>query len=65
MMIYASKFIPKDVLSSYETNNLSYLLGFLAGALIGYDWVRLFKRFYPKLYEEIALKIIELQQSKT
>jgi hypothetical protein len=30
--------------------------------LIGYDWVRVFKRFYPNQYEEIELKIIELQK---
>jgi len=63
MMVYSTKFIPKDVLSSGETINLGYLLGFFAGALIGYDWVRVFKRFYPKQYEEIELKIIELQNS--
>ena len=42
-----------------------YLIGFFAGALIGYDWVRVFKRFYPTQYEEIELKIIELQNSNT
>ena len=63
MVIYSTKFIPKDVLSSSETINLGYLFGFIAGALIGYDWVRVFKRFYPNQYEEIELKILELQKS--
>ncbi len=63
MVIYSTKFIPKDVLSSKETINLGYLLGLLAGALIGYDWVRVFKRFYPNQYEEIELKIIEIQNT--
>lgn len=63
MVIYSTKFIPKDVLSSGETINLGYMLSFLAGALIGYDWVRVFKRFYPNQYEEIELKILELQKS--
>jgi hypothetical protein len=63
MVIYSNKFIPKDVLSSRETINLGYLLSFLAGALIGYDWVRVFKRFFPNQYEEIELKIIELQKN--
>jgi hypothetical protein len=62
MVIYGTKFIPKDVLSSEDTINLGYLLVFLAGSLIGYDWVRVFKRFYPNQYEEIELKIIELQK---
>jgi hypothetical protein len=62
MVIYSTKFIPKDVLSSEETINLGYLFVFLAGSLIGYDWVRVFKRFYPNQYEEIELKIIELQK---
>ncbi len=63
MVIYSNKFIPRDVLSSSETINLGYLLSFLAGALIGYDWVRVFKRFFPNQYEEIELKIIELQKN--
>lgn len=63
MVIYSTKFIPKDVLSSGETINLGYMLSFLAGTLIGYDWVRVFKRFYPIQYEEIELKIIEIQNS--
>ena len=65
MVIYSSKFIQKDVLSSEESINLGYLLSFFAGALIGYDWVRIFKRFYPLQYEEIELKIIKLQNSNT
>ncbi|NVM16859.1 MAG: hypothetical protein HWN80_04030 [Candidatus Lokiarchaeota archaeon] len=64
MVVYSTKFIPKDVLSSGESINLGYLLGFFAGSVIGYDWVRVFKRFYPKQYEEIELKMIELQKSK-
>ncbi|MHA1471985.1 MAG: hypothetical protein ACTSQW_02680 [Promethearchaeota archaeon] len=63
MVVYGTKFIPKDMLSSEETINLGYMLSFLAGALIGYDWVRVFKRFYPLQYEEIELKIIELRNS--
>ena len=63
MVIYSNKFIPRDVLSSRETINLGYFLSFLAGALIGYDWVRVFKRFFPNQYEEIELKIIELQKN--
>ena len=63
MVIYSNKFIPRDVLSSRETINLGYLLSFIAGAFIGYDWVRVFKRFFPIQYEEIELKIIELQKN--
>ncbi|NVM45682.1 MAG: hypothetical protein HWN79_12280 [Candidatus Lokiarchaeota archaeon] len=63
MVIYSTKFIPRDVLSSRDTINFGYLLGFLAGALIGYDWVRVFKQFFPNQYEEIELKIIELQKN--
>jgi hypothetical protein len=65
MVIYSTKFIPKDVLSSGETINLGYMLSFFAGALIGYDWVRVFKRFYPMHYKEIELRIKELQESDT
>ena len=63
MVIYSTKFIPRDILSSRETINFGYLVSFLAGALIGYDWVRVFKRFFPNQYEEIELKIMELQKN--
>ncbi len=63
MVIYGTKFIPKEVLSSEVIINLGYLFGFLAGSLIGFDWLRVFKRFYPKQYKEIELKIIELQNT--
>jgi hypothetical protein len=64
MVIYSTKFIPRDVLSSSETINLGYLLSFVAGALIGYDWVRVFKHFYSNQYEEIELRILELRKFK-
>jgi len=63
MVIYGTKFIPKEVLSSEVIINLGYLFGFFAGSLIGFDWLRVFKRFYPKQYKEIELKIIELQNT--
>ena len=63
MVIHSNKFIPRDVLSSMETINFGYLLCFLAGVLIGYDWVRVFKRFFPDQYEEIELKMIEFQNT--
>ena len=61
MVIYGTKFISKDVLSSNEIINLGYLFGLLAGSMIGFDWVRIFKRFYPNQYEEIEVRIKELQ----
>ncbi|MFX0048931.1 MAG: hypothetical protein ACFE8G_12300 [Candidatus Hermodarchaeota archaeon] len=63
MVIYSTKFIHKDALTSKEAINLGYLLSIFAGAIIGYDWVRVFKQFYPIQYEEIEFKIINLLNS--
>jgi hypothetical protein len=63
MIIYGTKFIPRDILSSDITINLGYVFGFIAGSLIGFDWVRIFKQFYPNLYDEIESKMIELENT--
>ena len=61
MIIYGTKFIPKEFLSSELTLNYGYLFSLLAGGIIGFDWLRIFKLFYPMYYAEIERKIVELK----
>ena len=58
MIIYGSKFIPREMLSSEFVINYGYLLSFLAGGIIGFDWIRIFKWFYPKNYVDIEQRIL-------
>jgi len=61
MIIYGTKFIPREILSSELILNCGYLFSLLAGSIIGFDWLRIFKLFYPLYYAEIEQKIIELK----
>ena len=60
MVIYGNNFIPKEYLTHEFIVNLGYLLSFFAGGLIGIDWLRIFKRFYPSHYKELERKINEI-----
>ena len=62
MVIYATKFIPRELLSSELIVNYGYFFSLLAGCIIGFDWVRIFKWFYPKYYVDIEQRIIELKK---
>ncbi len=60
MVIYGNDFIPKEFLTHEFVVNLGYLLSFFAGGLIGIDWLRIFKIFYPSHYKELKRKINEI-----
>lgn len=60
MVIYGNEFIPKEYLTHEFIVNLGYLLSFFAGGLIGIDWLRIFKIFYPSHYKELERKINEI-----
>ncbi|MHA2034965.1 MAG: hypothetical protein ACW98X_00940 [Promethearchaeota archaeon] len=60
MIIYGNDFIPKEYLYHEFVVNLGYLLAFFAGGLIGIDWLRIFKKFYPSHYKELEFKINEI-----
>ena len=62
MVIYMTKFIPQELLSSELIVNYGYVFSLLAGSIIGLDWVRIFKWFYPKYYADIEQRIIELKK---
>ena len=63
MVIYMTKFIPRELLSSELIVNYGYVFSLLAGSIIGFDWVRIFKWFYPKYYADIEQRIIELKKN--
>ncbi|MCK4286240.1 MAG: hypothetical protein KAX18_08550 [Candidatus Lokiarchaeota archaeon] len=60
MVIYGNDFIPKEFLTHEFIVNLGYLLSFIAGGLIGIDWLRIFKIFYPIHYKDLERKINEI-----
>ncbi len=63
MVIYTTKFIPRELLSSELIVNYGYVFSLLAGSIIGFDWVRIFKWFYPCYYSDIEQRIIELRKN--
>ncbi|MFW9894626.1 MAG: hypothetical protein ACFFD7_02365 [Candidatus Thorarchaeota archaeon] len=60
MVIYGNDFIPKEYLTHEFIVNSGYLLSIVAGGIIGIDWLRIFKIFYPSHYQELELKIKEI-----
>ncbi len=54
-LIYKLFFIPYNYVV-----NLGYILCFISAAIIGLDWFRLFKLFYPIRYKKINQKLAEL-----
>lgn len=60
MVIYGNDFIPKEFLTHEFIVNSGYILSFVAGGIIGIDWLRIFKIFYPSHYQELEQKIKEI-----
>jgi len=63
MVIYGNDFIPKEYLTHELIVNLGYILSFFAGGIIGIDWLRIFRIFYPSHYKELERKISEIGNS--
>ena len=54
-VIYGTTFLPLDKIN---INNelvifFGYVVSFIAGGIIGKDWFRIFRKFYPEAYQEI------------
>ncbi len=64
MIIYGIDFLPYQIFNIDDelVIQLGYLLCFIAGGLIGIDWYRIFKIFYPQDYEIIEKEIINLKE---
>ncbi|TFG11101.1 MAG: hypothetical protein EU535_07755 [Promethearchaeota archaeon] len=61
--VYGGGFLPIEIFRlPHETVIiLGFIFGFVAGGFLGKDWLRLFKHFYPALYQEIddAIKTLK------
>ncbi len=63
MVIYGTDFLPYQIFNIADESviQFGYLLCFIAGGLIGIDWYRIFKIFYPEVYETIEKEITRLK----
>jgi len=61
ILVYGTSFLPID---SSAINLLGYICCFLSGGLIGLDWFRIFKVFYPELYNEISVVLDNLKKQE-
>ena len=55
MIIYGTDFLPNQIfnLNDEAVVHLGYFFCFIAGGIIGIDWFRIFRKFYPISYQEI------------
>ncbi|MFX0069961.1 MAG: hypothetical protein ACFFAO_02625 [Candidatus Hermodarchaeota archaeon] len=65
IIIYGIDIFPRE---NFDVNNesviyLGYFLCFISGGMIGVDWLRIFKLYYPELYEEIRKVINQIEYS--
>jgi hypothetical protein len=62
LFIHGTDFLPKEIFYlDHETIVLiGFILCFLAGGLVGLDWLRLFSKLYPELYQELELILEDL-----
>lgn len=63
-VVYGTDFLPMEIfyLETESIIRLGYLICFIAGGMIGRDWLRLFRKVYPNLYEEIKIIISKLKK---
>lgn len=66
MVIYGSDFLPYEIFFiAYNTIvQLGYVLCCISAAMIGLDWFRLFKMFYPELYNRIHHRLDKLKNKE-
>jgi hypothetical protein len=63
MVIFGHNFLPERIFKLNNENiiNLGYILCYIAASLIGLDWLRIYKKFYPDQYHRIRDKINALE----
>lgn len=63
MVIFSTDFLPYQIfnIGDEPVIQLGYIFCIIAGGLIGIDWLRIFKRFYPDLFKIIEKKITRLK----
>jgi hypothetical protein len=64
-IVFGSNFLPKEIfnLEHQEVMLLGFVLSFISGGIIGRDWCRVFRRFYPEFYTELELVLNKLKNS--
>ncbi len=65
-IVFGSTFLPSEIfyLNYPSVVLLGFFFGFISGGLVGHDWLRLFKRFCPRLYGELKRAIDNLNDNK-
>jgi hypothetical protein len=63
MVIYGTDFLPYQIfnIANETVIQIGYLFCFIGGGLVGIDWYRIFKKFYPEIYKIIENQIIQLK----
>ncbi len=63
-MIHGTDFLPKAIfhLHNEEIISLGFIFCFSSGALLGRDWLRLFKIFYPELFNYLNTLLNKLKE---
>ena len=66
MVIYGTDFLPYQIFNITDESviQLGYLICVIAGGLIGIDWYRIFKIFYPEFYERIEKEITRIKHKR-
>ena len=65
MVIYGTDFLPYQIFNIADESviQLGYFICVIAGGLIGIDWYRIFKIFYPEFYETIEKEITRIKHN--
>lgn len=65
MVIYGTDFLPYQIFNITDESviQLGYFICVIAGGLIGIDWYRIFKIFYPEFYETIEKEITRIKHN--
>jgi hypothetical protein len=65
MVIYGIDFLPYQIFNIADESviHLGFIFCIVAGGLIGIDWLRIFKLFYPKAYASINIEITRLKNN--
>jgi len=65
MVIYGTDFLSYQIFNIADETviQLGYIICVIAGGLIGIDWYRIFKIFYPEFYETIEKEITRIKHN--
>ena len=66
LVIYGIDVIPTQIINLHKEYiiQLGYVFCFISGGMVGIDWLRLFKRFYPEVYKKLQMNIDKLKNQE-